>query len=160
MNKKKSKAKITFVEGELFYIDSNSVYLLGKNITTSSDLKRKENLYHVKLKDIIKINLPYFSNDEWVEKVIFLQVVPAVLLGVTAGMYTSDLGNGLGISAIALSPAMITSLFFKFSSPNPEIDKNSSKKEIEDYRKYSRFPFIMSKETKKDIFDKYNLSEY
>ncbi len=162
-NKERSSAKIISVEGELFYIDSNSVYLFKENSSNnklSSDFKIKGNLYHIKLSEIVIMNLPYFSNDEWVEKVVYLQVVPAVLLGVAAGLHTENPSTGAMISIVMLSPAAITSLFFISSEPDPEIDKNSSMSEINDYRKYSRFPYTMNEDIRRGIFNDYNLIEY
>ncbi len=98
-----------------------------------------------KLNEIENITLEAYS-DSWATGVLFMQIIPALVLGVEASAYTGSPSCFIG-GVMLMIPGAITLLVFDSASPDPPSwSKDFGLEEIKKLKIYARMPNGINKE--------------
>ncbi len=134
------------VNGELVALSDTCAILISK--------EKKEQagrILSVKLSNIKSIEVKGYSSQGWKTSVVLTQLVPAVVVGITASTVT-DAGQGLGIATLLSIPALITYLLYDAASPDPpQWDSTQEATPIANLNKYARMPQGMSEEQLQEL---------
>lgn len=132
-------------EGELIAITDEEMII---NLDTQRDMKGEltgNKIASAKLNKIENVTVEEYS-DSWATGVLFMQIIPALFLGLEASAYTGS-SSGLIFGLMLMIPGAITSLVFDSASPDPPSwNKDFGLEEIKKLKIYARMPNGINKE--------------
>lgn len=140
-------------EGEFIFLDEQFVYLLKENkLDPLSEVKP------IPIEDIIHIKVDMIANRHWKKYVLGFQIIPAVVLGLTAAIYAEDPGGGLALAGLGSIPGLLSYVLFSTSQPKTELKGKTDYEKLKQLQKYARYPFTPNPEQKNKILE--NLVKY
>jgi hypothetical protein len=116
------------------------------------------NLFFEPIEEIQSITIQGYDGSGWGGSVLLFQVLPAALIAGAAVSYSEGSG-ALAVGLVCAIPAAITALLFSGSAgETPQWNNKMSVSEIENLKKYSRYPEGMSQEELSKLLIRYNLT--
>lgn len=113
-------------------------------------------LFFEPIEEIKSITIQGYDGSGWGAPVLLFQLLPAVLI---AGAAASEGSGALAVGLVCAIPAAITALlFFGSDGDTPHWSSEIPISEIENLKKYSRYPEGMSREELSKLLMRYNLT--
>jgi hypothetical protein len=135
-----------YTDAELLFISKDTLYSLSMNSAVQ--------LHHIK--DVKQIKVNGYSDRSWIFAVLGMQVLPAIVLGVTAESAGSD--GGFALSAVLLIPAVAEFILFEASTPKAPLYTKPLENKISSLRKYARYPYELQREQIDALINYYKVS--
>jgi hypothetical protein len=125
--------------GEIVAVSDSTVLFNTQPELQSPQGSFQQRFVVVQVDDLESITIKGYSNRKWTGAVIGFEVVPAILLGLAAGIADSDItGEVFLISAI---PPLLNFIAFEASTPKPpKFEYPITAERLKDLKKYARFP--------------------
>jgi len=137
-------------ESELVCIQDTAIIFT----TIPSNHKDFPKLFFEPIEEIKSITIQGYDGSGWIGSVLLYQAVPAALLTVAATSVDSD---NAGVGLILAIPALITTILFATSEGEiPQWNDELPISEIENLKKYSRYPEGMNQEVLSILLKKNN----
>lgn len=125
--------------GELLFIQDTLVYLLVEGTGTKGMGTPEKGVYCISTSTLRSIEIDGYANRKWQASMLAFQIVPTVLLMISAGSVNS--GNVGGAFLLFGLPTILTYLLFEAGTPEPPGAKAPlSESALDELRKYARFP--------------------
>lgn len=126
--------------GEFLFGDASAVFLLDAS-----------GILSVPLTEIRSLKVLGVSNRSWTLPVVLTQIVPALLLGLAAGMADADAAS---VTAGASVPGLVSGLFLALSTPAiPTLKGGVTYEALKGFQKYARFPYTPSTEQRQKLLE-------
>jgi len=153
------KAEVKLIHGKEFVSEIVSIQdTLIIFATTPVNPLDFPNLFFEPIEEIKSITIQGYDGSGWGAPVLLFQVLPAALIAGAAASYGS--GGALAIGLVCAIPAAITALLLSGSAgETPQWNDEITVSEIENLKKYSRYPEGMSQEELSKLLKKYNQTE-
>jgi len=120
--------------GELLFVTEEAIFM---QLETNEE-KGKTGIYKFPNNTIQYIAIKDYINTKWKSAILYYEVVPIGLLIVSAA--TADADSPASV-AVLLLPALINYAIFAASTPSaPGVEDPFSAKQVNELRKYARFP--------------------
>jgi len=114
------------------------------------------NLFFEPIKEIRSITIQGYDGDGWGGSVLIFQVLPAALMFGAAASYSEGSG-AMVVGLICAIPAALTALLFAGSDVEPPQWNNElSVSELENLKKYSRYPEGLNQSELTKLLKEYN----
>lgn len=121
--------------------------------TLSENYRETQQLFYEPIENIKSITIRGYDGSGWLTSVLLFQVVPAALF--TAAAVSLDSENSVvGISFII--PAITAMLFATSEGDTPQWNNELPVSELENLKKFSRYPEGMNQELLSNLLKKYN----
>jgi hypothetical protein len=126
----------TKLTGELLAVSDSSFFVNMKplNIPSAAGME----LYEIPFGQMKKLTIHNYANTQWKGAIIAFEVVPAIILGLTAASGGGDAGALLLLMAIP--PVINYAILSSSTPPAPGITEPATMNQIEGLKKYARFP--------------------
>lgn len=149
------KAEVTRKDGYKFVSEIVCIHDTAIIFSTISENRlHVQQLFYEPIDKIKSITIQGYGGSGWIGSVLVFQVLPAALLTVAATSVDSD---NAGVGLIFAIPAVITAILFATSEgETPQWNNELPISEIENLKKYSRYPEGMNQEVLSKLLKKYN----
>lgn len=148
------KAEITRKDGYKFVSEIICIHDTAIIFSTLSENYREiQQLFYEPIENIKSITIRGYDGDGWIASVLLFQTVPAALLTAAAISVDSD-NSVVGLSFII--PAITAMLFATSEGEAPQWNDELPISEIDNLKKYSRYPEGMNQEVLSNLLKKYN----
>lgn len=115
------------------------------------------NLFFEPIQEIKSITIQGYDGSGWGSSVLLFQVIPAALMFGAAASYSEGGSGALAVGLVCAIPAAITAILFATSEgETPQWTKELPISEIDNLKKYSRYPEGMNQEVLSNLLKKYN----
>jgi hypothetical protein len=141
------KDRTNYADLELLFIYEDTLY------TLYADSK----VFPIPVAQIEEISVSGYSDRNWIFAVVGLQVVPPLLMGITAS--SQGFGGAWGLTGVMLIPAAIEFALFESSTPDVPVFKNPLENNAPALKKYARYPIELSRENINTIEKFYGLTK-
>ncbi len=154
------KAEVKLINGKEFVSEIVSIQdTLIIFATTPVNPLDFPHLFFEPIEEIKSITIQGYDGSGWGGSVLLFQVLPAALMAGAAASYSEGSG-ALAVGLVCAIPAAITALLFSGSDGDtPHWNDEMPIPEIENLKKYSRFPEGMNQEELSKLLKKYNQTE-
>ena len=124
--------------GELLAVNDRTLYFYVESGLPGSQVPSQERIIGVHVDALNSIKIEGYSNRKWIPALIAFEVIPTVLLDIAAASEDAAAGGFMLVFSI---PTAINAAIFAASTPKtPGIEARISSRELEELRKYARFP--------------------
>ena len=114
-------------------------------------------LFFEPIEEIKSITIQGYDGSGWGGSVLLFQVVPAALMFGAAASYSEGGSGALAVGLVCAIPAAITALLFAGSEvETPQWRDELPISELDNLKKYSRYPEGMNQEVLSNLLKKYN----
>lgn len=149
------KAEVKLKDGKGFVSEilaiQDTAIIFATTPNNTLDIPR---LFFEPINEIKSIDIRGYDGSGWGSSVLLFQVLPAVLLTVTAASVSSE---NVTMGLIFAIPAAITAVLFATSEgETPQWNDETPISEIENLKKYSRYPEGISQDELSKLLKSYN----
>lgn len=114
-------------------------------------------LFFEPIEEMRSITIQGYDGSGWGGSVLIFQVLPAALMFGAAASYSEGGSGALAVGLVCAIPAAITTLLFATSEgETPQWTDKLPISEIDNLKKYSRYPEGMNQEVLSNLLKKYN----
>lgn len=153
------ETKTTNLWAELVAVQEDEIIIRLTNEVYTGNSKIKSSLAKVNFKNINSISISDLQNSGN-DGVLLFQILPAALLGITAGAYSGGGGVAIAFAGVLMIPGLITNMIYNASTPDPvEWNSDIPKENIYDFRIYSRITHKLTEEQLNELLDYYKQKE-
>lgn len=148
-----------FYEGELLAISDNEMFIIQKY-----ERKKSDSYYYrvasINIDKIKSVTVNGYSDKEWKSGVLFMQIIPAIAIGLEAAIYQGESASGL-VGLVLSIPGIITLLIFDAASPDPPEWKSelNDKESIKNLNIYARLSKGITETRLEELLKYYNQAE-
>ena len=125
---------------ELLFFGDSVIYVQPSYSTAVMNQTAPTGIYSVGYESVENLEIEDIANKDWIYGVIFMEVLPAVLMGAAAASY----GDGEGflpVTGALLLPAALNTLLFVAGTPEtPSVNYGVSRERCLKLQRYARFP--------------------
>jgi hypothetical protein len=128
----------TLIKGELLMVSDSTICVVVGPPIKSITKNAKYELHIVPVQRIQQVKIKGYSNKKWVGSVVAFQLVPALLLGLSAASADADAMAVIGISSV---PTLFSLGLLAAGTPSdPGIKYPITSDQLNEIRKYAHFP--------------------
>ena len=114
-------------------------------------------LFFEPIEEMRSITIQGYDGSGWGGAVLIFQVLPAALMFGAAASYSDEGSGALTVGLVCATPAAITALLFATSEgETPQWTDKLPISEIDNLKKYSRYPEGLNQEVLSNLLKKYN----
>ncbi len=146
------------IEGELISLSAKEAIILNQQEIKTTNLisSKVENIVAVNFNSIKHIEVSGYTGKGKRSALLF-QIIPAFIVGITGGIYTGDMRDGLFIGAILALPGFISLLIYSATLPSPsQWNADLPLDEIKNLRIYARIPREITEEQLNELLKQYD----
>ena len=131
----------THITAELITVDEERIFLRLESGWDALQVPEEEKIVGLPTRSVAQVEILGYSNKNWVTPWVALEVVPAVLLSVTVGVYNNSFEDALKGMLILGGIAGLNGLILSVSTPTPPRYANLQMRvHVDELKKYARFP--------------------
>lgn len=133
-------ADSTRFTAELITIDKELLYVRLESGWDALQVPQKEKIVGFPTRSVKEVHVQGYSNRNWVTPWIALEVVPTIVLSITAGVYY-DIGYALeGLFILGAVTGLNGLLLSQGTPPPPRYNNLQMQSNVSELKKYARFP--------------------
>jgi hypothetical protein len=138
-------------KGEFLFLKSDNFYLIPDEVHSNNPYAPKRySVSAINLRQIESIVIEGYSDRRWGVPLLVFQATPALILAMVASSVNSD--NFAPVLGIGSIPVLLTWLLFEGSTPvSPSFNNFGEPENLEELKKYSRFPQGLTDSQIKDL---------
>ena len=152
------KSKSTF-SGEFLFVKDNHIYLLlDESQSSNPSTVKKYSVSSTQINQIESMTINGYSDRSWGTSILIFQVVPAFVLALVGASVDGD--NFAPVLGVGLVPVLLSWLLFEGSTPSsPSFENFIEQDNIEELKKYSRFPQGLTNNQLEELLKMHNQVE-